>query len=56
MSNNSETTTLKLPKYVVEKVNGVWEVYNTELAVVEDVFKTEEEANTHLKQLLNDAN
>lgn len=27
-----------LPRYVVEKVNGVYEVYDTELAVVEDVF------------------
>lgn len=27
-----------LPKYVVERINGVYEVYNTDLAVVEEVF------------------
>jgi hypothetical protein len=43
---------ITLPKYVVEKVNGVWEVYNTQECVVEDVWKEEAQANEHRDKLI----
>lgn len=49
-------TQTDLPKYVVEKMNGVYEVYNTELAVVEDVFpgtpEGKQAAEDYIKELL----
>lgn len=46
---------IELPKYVAEKMNGVYEVYNTELCVVEDVFpgtaEGKEAAEDYIKKL-----
>ena len=54
MSNNSETLTL--PRYTAEKINGVYEVYDTELCVVEEVYpgtpEGKEAAESHVKKLL----
>lgn len=52
-----ETTQKKidLPKYVAEKINGVYEVYNTDLCVVEEVFpgtpEGKEAAEDYIKKL-----
>lgn len=49
-----EKSNIPLPKIIIERVNGVWEVYDTENVVVLDVFSTEEEAKSYLKQYLNE--